>query len=131
MFPSKEWECIKQITKMVRGHMISENLPSGRFFSTLDTNARLQYKTDMVDDKHPLCKIMKRHFRGSGLHSKGLFRNWDFKSHFDCDDNRIVCIYGSKRFLVFDMYDHPNELDILEYTKNMFIDILALLEKRK
>lgn len=104
----------------------------GEILSTSDTNARLQYKTDMVDDKHPLCKIMKRHFRGSDYTVRVCSGNWDFKSHFDCDDNRIVCIYGSKRFLVFDMYDHPNELDILEYTKNMPIDILKpFLEKRK
>ena len=100
--------------------------------STSDTNARLQYKTDMVGDKHPLCKVIKRRFRGEGYTLRVCSGNWEFKSHFDCDDNRIICIYGSKRFLVFDMYDHPNELDILEYTKNMPIDILkSFLEKRK
>ena len=104
--------------------------------SISDTNARLQYKTDMVGDKHPLCKVIKRHFRdyfrGSGYTIRVCSGNWEFKSHFDCDDNRVVCIYGSKRFLVFDMYDHPDELDILEYTKNMPIDILKpFLEKRK
>ncbi len=104
----------------------------GEILSTSDTNARLQYKTDMVDDKHPLCKILKRHFRGSDYTVRVCSGNWDFKSHFDCDDNRIVGIYGSKRFLVFDMDDHPDELYILEHTKNMPIDILKpFLEKRK
>jgi hypothetical protein len=100
--------------------------------STSDTNARLQYKTDMVDDKHPLCKVIKRRFRGVGYTLRVCSGNWEFKSHFDCDDNRIMGIYGSKRFLVFDMFDHPSELDILEHTKNMPIDILKpFLEKRK
>ena len=104
----------------------------GEILSTSDTNARLQYKTDMVGDKHPLCKVIKRRFQGSGYTLRVCSGNWDFKSHFDCDHNKIVCIYGSKRFLVFDMFDHPNELDILERTKNMPINKLKpFLEKRK
>jgi hypothetical protein len=91
---------------------------------TSDKNSRLQYKTDMVDNEHPLCGVMKKYFPEPHHTLRVCSKNWEFKSHFDCSHNRVICIYGTKRFLVFDMYDHPNELDILEYTKNMPIDKL-------
>jgi hypothetical protein len=94
--------------------------------NTSDINGRLQYKTDMIDDTHPLCSIMQNYFPGPHHTLRVCSKNWEFKSHFDCTDNTVVCIYGTKRFLVFDMYDHPSELDILEYTKNMPTDTLKL-----
>lgn len=100
--------------------------------NTSDTNGRLQYKTDMVDIDHPLCEVVKNYFPESHHTLRVCSKNWEFKSHFDCAHNRVVCIHGTKRFLVFDMYNHPNELDILKYTKNMPIDTLKpFLEKHE
>ena len=97
--------------------------------NTSDTNGRLQYKTDMVDDEHPLCGVMKHYFPGPFHTVRVCSKNWEFKSHFDCAHNRVVCLHGTKRFLVFDMYNNPNERDILEYTKNMSIDQLKTFLK--
>ena len=101
--------------------------------NTDDANARLQYKTDMIDDTHPLCDVIKKHFPSCRRKVdrqlphytvRVCSKNWEFKSHFDCGHNKVICLCGNKRFLVFDLYDNHNELDILKYTKNMPIDTL-------
>jgi len=96
--------------------------------STSNPHARLQYKTDMTNDKHPICDVVKHHIpscvRSLDHTLRVCSKNWEFKSHFDCAYNKVLCILGSKRFLVFDLYDHPDEVSIIEHTKNMSIDDL-------
>jgi hypothetical protein len=92
-------------------------------------NKSLQYKSDFNDSNpftHAIGRFVKRNM---GLESlKGCVVRvcsspWHYKAHFDCTDNYAVMMYGSKTFLLFDMYKLPIEKQrkILNVIKNMSI----------
>jgi hypothetical protein len=89
----------------------------------------LQYKSDFTDD-NPFINCIKQ-FVNDELGLKSLENclvrvcssPWHYKAHFDCTDNYAVMLYGSKTFLLFDMYTLPvhKQLEILDVIKNMSI----------
>ena len=90
-------------------------------------NKSLQYKSDFSDNNpfvHAFGRFVKHNM---GLKSLDgcVFRvcssPWHYKAHFDCTDNYAVMMYGSKTFLLFDMYKLPVEkqIKILNIIKNM------------
>ena len=92
-------------------------------------NRSLQYKSDFTDD-NPFIHTIGRFVRQNmGLKSldgcviRVCSSPWHYKAHFDCTDNYAVMMYGSKTFLLFDMYNLPIEEQrhILEIVKNMAI----------
>ena len=46
---------------------------------------------------------------------------WNFDAHFDCVDNTIVMLDGYKTILLFDIYGHPSERDIVDQMKSKTI----------
>ena len=47
--------------------------------NTSDKNGRLQYKTDMADNEHPLCGVMKKYFPEPHHTLRVCSKNWEFK----------------------------------------------------
>jgi len=92
-------------------------------------NKSLQYKSDF-NDNNPFTRTVARFVkRNMGLKSldgcviRVCSSPWHYKAHFDCIDNYATMMYGSKTFLLFDMYKLPIEKQrkILNITKNMSI----------
>lgn len=101
------------------------------------TQDKLQYKSLLNKCTHPLKDLILNTFKNQKfqkdfkIHNpkyestiRVCSKNWDFKSHFDCIKNTIYCLYGSKRFLTFDLYGHPKEKLYLKLSRNMKINQL-------
>lgn len=83
-------------------------------FSHDSAHTKLQYKTDCLK-KNPIDALVRRMFPvGHHTSLRVCSPNWEFKVHFDCSHNRTICLRGSKRFLMFEMYGHPSENQILD-----------------
>ena len=101
-------------------------------------NKSLQYKTDFTDN-NPFSNAVGDFIKNNmGLESlndcviRVCSSPWHHKAHFDCVENYVVILYGSKTFLLFDMYKLPIEKQrkILQVVKNMPIPMCAkTLEK--
>jgi hypothetical protein len=92
-------------------------------------NKSLQYKSDFSDNNpftHAIGEFVKRDMGLNSLDGcviRVCSSPWHYKAHFDCTDNYAVMMYGSKTFLLFDMYTLPIEKQrkILNVIKNTSI----------
>lgn len=86
------------------------------------SETKLQYKTNLTQE-HPVDIRVKRFVENElGVDPKMAKLRvctgpWTFKAHFDTVGNYALLLYGTKDFLIFDLYDHDRELEILEEMK--------------
>lgn len=96
---------------------------------------RFQYKSDL-ENEHPVDRYIdayvkrKCKLRFPSCMLRIATAPWCFTPHFDCDDNYALVLYGSKTFLVFDMYKHKHERRILNEIRNKNISqTIPILDK--
>src|SRR6056300_498911 len=104
------------------------------------SDVKMQYKSNL-DNDNPVDNLVNSFISDKfpDKKKKDLLRTvrictspWDFKAHFDCNDNEAIMLQGSKRFLVFDMFNNKNEIKILEEIKKLSIqDTIPVLQKYK
>lgn len=93
---------------------------------------RVQYKSDLTNDNEidrktkKIADEWKAKLRLQEDDVKYTLRicspKWTFKAHFDCEKNYVVMLDGSKDFLLFDLFDHEVEEEILEQIETMDMD---------
>lgn len=95
-----------------------------------ETDTKMQYKSNLGND-NPVDNMVRDFITDEmGLsidESKSVLTvrfctaPWDFKAHFDCTDNHAFMLHGCKDFLLFDIFNHPDEVTILDEIKQLSI----------
>jgi hypothetical protein len=94
-------------------------------FKTLlgKSETKLQYKTNLTQE-HPVDMRVRQFVKNElGLNPNNTKLRvctgpWTFKAHFDTVGNYALLLYGTKDFLIFDLYNHKHEIEILEEMKH-------------
>jgi hypothetical protein len=120
---SKDREHPSSFTQMSINDIFSSDIPC-------------QYKANVADGEQNMNKIQKYYSKlALKWHHKLLSgsqdavfmiricsKNWIFDAHFDCVDNTVVILEGSKRFLLFELFNHKYEKQICQQMKGLTID---------
>ena len=92
-----------------------------QYKTNLEGNTKFENKYKKIANKWKK-KLFPNTFNNHSFTIRVCSSNWNFDAHFDCIDNTIVILDGSKTFLIFDIFRHNLEMKILDDMKSKSLE---------